>query len=314
MLFGFPITLLFFYFIIYSFLGWAMETTYCSLVARHFVARGFLYGPLCPIYGVGVLLMLIFFKPFADNLVVFYVVATVTMSAWEYFVGWFLETTTHIKYWDYSKYKFNIKGRICLRVCLVWGFLSYAAIFWIHPTVEHLVGLLPDWARYSIIGVCFVLLIVDAVITIRELALITRLMAKLESVSQELQLQLALGKAELGDKFGAAKDDISGRWDAAKEDLSDRLSASWSAVGAAVPAPMNESAKKLKARYDEVLASAERRSRRFRRSYDTMSSQTFAERLEEVKTNGASLALRIKTANRARKAEKKARKAAKKQK
>ena len=57
-LFSLPISLLFLYFIIYSFLGWAMETTYCSIGARHFVARGFLYGPICPIYGVGVVMMI----------------------------------------------------------------------------------------------------------------------------------------------------------------------------------------------------------------------------------------------------------------
>ena len=113
-LMGQPITLLFLYFVFYSFCGWLWETCYCSVKERHYVPRGFLYGPICPIYGVGFLLMVLFFAPFKDNLVVFYFVAVIVMTAWEYLVGWFLETTTHIKYWDYSDRPFNIKGRVCL--------------------------------------------------------------------------------------------------------------------------------------------------------------------------------------------------------
>ena len=121
---GYPLSTLVLYFCFYAFMGWLMETVYCSILEKRFVSRGFLHGPLCPIYGVGVLLMILFFKPLAGNIVVFYLVSTVTMSAWEYFVGWFLEVTTHMKYWDYSMSRFNLKCRICLWVCLIWGALS----------------------------------------------------------------------------------------------------------------------------------------------------------------------------------------------
>lgn len=127
--FGFPLHLLALYFLIYSCLGWIMETCYCSLTERRFMIRGFLYGPVCPIYGVGVLMMICCFAPFQSNPLIFYGMATLCMSAWEYFVGWFLETTTHIKYWDYSMFRFNLHGRICLWVCLMWGLLAYLVIF-----------------------------------------------------------------------------------------------------------------------------------------------------------------------------------------
>ena len=135
---GYAVTDLFLYFIFYSFLGWVMETCYCSICERRLVPRGFLYGPICPIYGAGVLLMILFFTPLKQNLLLFYVVAVVVMSSWEYFVAWLLETTTHVKYWDYSHFRFNLKGRICLWVALVWGVLSYLVIFYIHPPVEEL--------------------------------------------------------------------------------------------------------------------------------------------------------------------------------
>ncbi len=115
---GHPLPLLFLYFLWYSFLGWVMETIYCSCKERHFVFRGFLKGPICPIYGFGVLMMVLWLSHFTDNILLFYLIATVSMSAWEYFVGWLLEVTTQIKYWDYSLNRFTLKGRICLGTCL----------------------------------------------------------------------------------------------------------------------------------------------------------------------------------------------------
>ena len=74
---GSPIYDLFLYFIFYSFLGWVMETCYCSVCERRLVPRGFLYGPICPIYGAGVLLMILFFTPLKRNLVLFYAAAEI---------------------------------------------------------------------------------------------------------------------------------------------------------------------------------------------------------------------------------------------
>ena len=186
-LMGQPITLLFLYFVFYSFCGWLWETCYCSVKERHYVPRGFLYGPICPIYGVGFLLMVLFFAPFKDNLVVFYFVAVIVMTAWEYLVGWFLETTTHIKYWDYSDRPFNIKGRVCLEVSLFWGVMSYVAVFFIHPPVARLFARMPDWLQYTACGACLALLVTDTVTTIRKLALVTRALDRLHEPARAAQ-------------------------------------------------------------------------------------------------------------------------------
>ena len=135
---GIPLPLLVLYFLWYSLLGWCMETTFCSISERRFVFRGFLKGPSCPIYGFGVMVMVLWLQQFTQNFFLFYLIATVTMSAWEYFVGWLLEVTTHMKYWDYSHRRFNLKGRICLGNSLYWGIAAYATIFWIHPATERL--------------------------------------------------------------------------------------------------------------------------------------------------------------------------------
>jgi uncharacterized membrane protein len=184
---GVPLTLVFLYFVWYSLLGWAMETTYCSIKEGHFVARGFLHGPVCPIYGVGALLMVLVLNRFTGNVPVFLVVSTVTMSAWEYLVGWLLETTTHIKYWDYSNQRFNLKGRICLKNSLYWGLVSYVAIYWIHPQTVQLFSRLQLLGRWIASGVLAAIMLGDTVTTIRSLALTTKFLEKAEAAHRELE-------------------------------------------------------------------------------------------------------------------------------
>lgn len=200
-IFGYPIYDLFLYFIFYSFLGWGMETCYCSICEHRLVPRGFLYGPICPIYGAGVLLMILFFTPLKRNLVLFYVVAVAVMSSWEYFVAWLLETTTHIKYWDYSNFRYNLKGRICLWVALVWGVLSYIVIFYIHPPIDARFDQIPLVLKYALCGVLLAVLLADAAFTIHHLALVSKLVVGVTALNEELQVQLTLGKAELADKL-----------------------------------------------------------------------------------------------------------------
>ena len=293
-LMGQPITLLFLYFIFYSFCGWLWETCYCSVKERHYVPRGFLYGPVCPIYGVGFLLMILFFAPFKDNLVVFYFVAVIVMTAWEYLVGWFLETTTHIKYWDYSDRSFNIKGRVCLEVSLFWGIMSYVAVFLIHPPVARLFARMPGWLQYTLCGGCFSLLLVDAITTIRKLALVTKAMDRLQTAGDELRLQMALARADLGDNLGVVGEELRTRLDDVRENLS--------------PASAQR-LDRLMADYDELLKRAERMGRRFRKRYSHMTSRRYS--LDDVRAYGRQWKASLRAAKEAHKEEKASRKTGK---
>jgi uncharacterized membrane protein len=292
-LFGLPITTVFLYFIFYSFIGWALETLYCSLVEKRFVVRGFLLGPICPIYGTGALMMVFFFSRYTSHLVYFYVVATVVMSAWEYFVGWLLEVTTHMKYWDYSHHKFNISGRISLFICLWWGVLAYVAVFHVHPEVEELFALIPAWLRYTLAGSAGTLLVVDTVTTIRKLALTAKVLTKLEEVSGELRLQVALGKAELGE-----------RWDTAVDSLSPELIERLGEARGNVSRNLDDMAELLRNRRNELVDQAERYSRRFRRRYSHITSNRFAPDFSDVKAAGERLKEALQKSRRERKAAK----------
>lgn len=209
---NYPITQLLLFFFIYSFLGWVLETCYCSVLERRLVPRGFLYGPICPIYGVGVLLMILFFKPLASRPLIFYLTAVIVMSAWEYLVGWFLELTTHTKYWDYSHIKFNLHGRICLPISLTWGVLSYFVIFWIHPHIEIWSSRLAPWLNHLICGFLIGVLISDATLTLHQLAIVSKLVKSVASAGKALQLQLSLGRAELDSRLDSATEQLRFRY------------------------------------------------------------------------------------------------------
>lgn len=189
--FGEPISAQFLYFLWYSFLGWVMETCYCSLAQRRFVVRGFLKGPICPIYGFGVMIMVLFFSRLTDHLLLFYVIATITMSAWEYFVSWLLEVTTHMRYWDYSHVKFNLNGRIRLDYCLFWGIGAYLAVFIIHPATTELFSHMEDLVRQIIAVVLAVILLADTVVTLRSLTMTTIFMEKARAAHNELERRRA---------------------------------------------------------------------------------------------------------------------------
>ena len=247
MIFGYPVTQLFLYFCLYSFLGWVCETVYCSVPAKRIVPRGFLYGPVCPIYGFGATLMVLFFTPLKQSILLFYLVATVVMTAWEYFVGWLLEVTTHVKYWDYSRYRFNLNGRVCLWMALLWGVLSYIILFWVHPLVERLYEKLPQSWVLPLCIIFAAVFLTDAIFTIRSLALMAKFAKAVTKAKEELQLQLSLGKAEL---------------DSRREN----------------------SAAALRQRFQDSLAHLEKYSRRYRKHYTGMHfSPRYKIRMEDLR-------------------------------
>jgi len=96
------------YFMIYSFLGWIIESVYKSILQKRFVNSGFLHGFLCPIYGFGALIMLLFLNQLKSNLFIVFLAGIIILSIWEYFVGYLLEKILKTKYWDYSDNKYNI--------------------------------------------------------------------------------------------------------------------------------------------------------------------------------------------------------------
>ncbi|MGG7177079.1 putative ABC transporter permease [Clostridium paraputrificum] len=157
------------YFIMYSFLGWCVEVAYAYKNQKKFVNRGFLHGPLCPIYGTCILSIVITLDYFRNNLMVLLLFATILTSFIEYFTGFLLEKLFKRKYWDYSEDPFNIHGRICLHFSLMWGLVSVAVVRIIHPIIVYLVDLLPPRLGLFIFYILIISIILDLSSTIASL-------------------------------------------------------------------------------------------------------------------------------------------------
>lgn len=123
-------------FIVYSFIGWIWETFYCSLKDRHFVFRGFLLGPYCPVYGFGVSAVLLL-VPDTGNLFSLYLNTIVIVTVVEFIGSWILEKFFNMKLWDYSTLPFNIEGRVAVPVSLFWGVGCIILIKLVNPPVQN---------------------------------------------------------------------------------------------------------------------------------------------------------------------------------
>ena len=151
------------YFFLYSFLGWAMESLYISVLQRKVINTGFLHGPFCPIYGFGAVVLYVLLSPLKGNVLAIFCTGFFVLSLWEYFVGFLLEKLFKTKYWDYSKNKFNINGRVCLLNSIYWGLLSIFFIEIWNPIVEIQIQKIPQYILLYIDTVLIIYIMADMV-------------------------------------------------------------------------------------------------------------------------------------------------------
>ena len=135
-------------FFIYSFLGWCVEVAFVAITARKVENRGFLNGPVCPIYGCGMLGVLAALTPYRDNFILLFIGGFIICTAVELFGGWVLDKIFHMRWWDYTKNKFNIGGYVCLRFSIMWGLGVVAVMKLVHPPIFALVRRLPKIAGF----------------------------------------------------------------------------------------------------------------------------------------------------------------------
>jgi len=213
-----------FYFIIYSFCGWLMESIYKSILEKKIVNSGFLYGPFCPIYGIGTLIMLLFLSYFSYNNLILFVVSVVILSIWEYLVGLGLETVFKIKYWDYSDKKFNLHGRICLENSIIWGILGVLFINGLHPNVEKVVELIPsDTIKYFvlIIGTYMIIDLIISIIKVKNINLKIKILKEITKTLKEKteELKEAIGDSQASKKIKKTIEELKEKQEELKEKL-----------------------------------------------------------------------------------------------
>lgn len=227
--------LLLWIFFVYAFLGWCTEVSFAALTSGKFVNRGFLNGPVCPIYGCGVVIVLFFLEPLRENTLLLFLGSVVLTSVLEWLTGFVLERIFHQRWWDYSHEPFNLGGYICLRFSIAWGLACLLVVDVIHPTIHWLITCIPHILGLVLLVVFSAVMVVDLAATVRTIARINRqltqldeLAGRIKSLSNELGESLAervLDAAEKGselrDNLEDVKDSLAQRRDEFQDGLED---------------------------------------------------------------------------------------------
>lgn len=152
-------------FFIYAVMGWLWETVYCSAKAGHFVFRGVLYGPYCPIYGFGVILVLYFIMPLKRSIVELFIFSVITVTVLEYTTAYMLEIIFRTTFWNYETFPLNIQGRVAIPISIFWGLCCLLIVKFIQPSVTNAVDWLHTRCGLWLAAFIFVVLIMDAAIS-----------------------------------------------------------------------------------------------------------------------------------------------------
>lgn len=150
-------------FFVYSFIGWCGEAAMAAVHRRKFVNRGFVSGPICPVYGAGAAAVAVFLPELKDQLFFLFLGGMIVTTFVEYLTGRILELIFHRKWWDYSDQRFNLDGYVCLKNSVVWGICSVLMICFFDPLLCRLLVLIPRLAGDILLWILGVLLVIDAV-------------------------------------------------------------------------------------------------------------------------------------------------------
>lgn len=179
------------YFVIYSFLGWVLESIVRTICEKKIINTGFLIGPFCPIYGFGAIIMVLFLDKFKNNIIMLFLISFIVLSIWEYIVGVLLEKLFKTKYWDYSNHKFNYKGRICLTNSLAWGVLGVLFIKYIHPLILNILSNIEFIYVSIVVSIISLILLIDAIVSIIKVKNISATLEKVEEINEQIKEKLS---------------------------------------------------------------------------------------------------------------------------
>lgn len=210
------------FFFIYSFIGWVWESCYVSVRKRHWVNRGFLHGPLLPIYGSGALVILVSTIGVREYPWLIFISGLIAATALEYVTGAGMERIFHVRYWDYSNQKLNLKGYICVSSSLCWGVFSVLLVRVVHVPIESVVLSIPPLGT-DIVSMIFVAAAsVDLTQSFNEAMDFKRVLAQLEESKEQirkLQEKVRAASEEKLEEYRQRSDELVGEYHQRAEEL-----------------------------------------------------------------------------------------------
>lgn len=215
------------YFVLFAICGWICESIFCSVLERKPVNRGFLNGPVCPVYGFGGLIVIYLLGPLRENLVSLFFFGALACTLLEYATSWLLEKLFHAKWWDYSANRFNINGRVCLSFSLLFGGLSVVAVNLLYPPFVALMERTPAAWKPWLAGGCVAVLAADCVSVILAM---NQLNGKLEEIKVAMEdlmhslENLQGGRYNLSERIAMYREEKAAEYDALRQTIQGRLS------------------------------------------------------------------------------------------
>ncbi len=248
------------FFFIYSFLGWCIESTIVSASKRKLTNRGFLKGPMLPLYGFGALTIIISTLMVADNAVLVYICGMIAATALEYVTGAAMEAIFNMKYWDYSDKKFNIHGYICLKSSLFWGFLSVVLVMVIHVPIAEFIDSLDIRILTAVLLVIIVIAATDTVFAFKKALDYQKLLAYESMIKKEL--------SEISERLAEAKEAFTEKATAKQIEYFSN---------------QEQKVERLRLELDAAKEKAGKLHKSLLKSFPSASSKRFGEAFEEIK-------------------------------
>lgn len=270
-------------FFIYAFLGWCVEVCFQAVTTGKIVNRGFLNGPWCPIYGVGMVSVLLLLRPVTNHLGVLFLLGMLLCTLVELVVGWLLEKIFHTRWWDYTDRPFQLGGYICLEFSLMWGLAVTFTVRLIHPAILGLVNLLPHlvgWILIGLLGGSFVADFIVTLVTIigirKELGELQKLAGDLHQISDAISERLATTTIQAGARLEEQRESFEQKTEETRARLEERKES------------LEQKSEETRARLEERRQQMERQNAMVRQRLEARVSET----LQELQSRQKSLELR----------------------
>ena len=174
-------------FIIYAFIGWCAEVAFAALNRGVFVNRGFMNGPYCPIYGLGVLIVVKLLTPLQDNILILFLGCVLLTTVLEYIVGFLLEKIFGNRWWDYSDMPYNIRGYVCLKFSVMWGLGCMFIMDFIHPGIYKWIQWIPEKIGFVILVIFLSGFVADLCVTVNTVLKLNKKLQSLEKTAEAMR-------------------------------------------------------------------------------------------------------------------------------
>lgn len=240
-------------FFIYGFAGWCTEVIFAAVKSRKFVNRGFLNGPICPIYGFGIISVTLILNGYQNDILKLYCLSAIVVTILEWITGIVLEKLFHHRWWDYSHLPLNIQGHICLPFSLAWGLACVIVVCYLHPLTLKFINYIPEVLAVIMIVVFMIVFAADIYVTVHE---IFKLNMKLEKMQEFV-------------------DSI--------ENISEHLGENLSKNVISTLEKQEEGKKKLEEKYQEYFSAVSYFNKRLLRAFPRMKSVKYKKQLQMLK-------------------------------